>query len=98
MGGEALGLGKPPELLQQARLADACVAPDIDDLAPPPAEATSEDSLELLDLGLAADKGAAASRRCLDHDPAQAPDPRGRVETLERDLAHWLTQSTPGER
>ena len=94
MDGEALRFGESPHLLDQARLADARFAAHIDDLAAAPAEASADDALELLELGVAADERAAACAVRLAGEAAQAPDADGRIEPLELHLAERIAYAT----
>ena len=95
---EALRVGVSPHFLDEARLADAGFTSHENNPAGTPAEAGANDAPELLELGLAANEGAAAREYGIAGDAAQPPDAGGRAQSLERHLPERVAHAAAAKR
>src|SRR5579862_8343967 len=94
---EALRGGHAAHLLDQPRLADARLASHIDNAAAAPGKTGADDAVELIELGLAADKHAAVRRHRFARNAPQAPDVDGRCKSLQAKLAEIIADTATGQ-
>ena len=97
MSNEARGLGETAHLLDQSGFADARLAAHVDDLTGPPTETRAKDTLELLQLGLAADERAAGCSQGFTREAAQSPGAGGRFKAFQLDFAERIAHAPSGE-
>src|SRR3984893_19526525 len=97
MRNEARVVGKTAHLLDQSGFPDARLAAHVDDLTRPPTETRAQDTLELLQLGLAADKRATCCSQGFNREAAQSPSAGGRFKTFQLDFAERIAYAPSGE-
>ena len=98
MSNEACGLGETSHLLDQSGFADARLTAHVDNLTGPPSKTRAKDTLELLELGLAADERAACCSQGFSGKATQSPGAGGCFKAFQLDFAERITHAPSGER